>query len=332
MQKSMRIQNQQTIIRLNELTNNEIINLAERAHNIDKSFNEAARCSEASETEEDLEEESSDKGDTASSTDKIISQTANLASDEVGKLKSIDLSLRVAVDILEAEISADQFESIIKANKIDPIPMSTQTNDLINVLNDVLLSIQALRKTLISSPTMMLGLWKLDLMSSPNIPLNTIMLGRMATTYLITYVVNQLFITSNDVIELGWLEREFCSTDRTKFDGIIFKVGNKSISPGLVEFSGGINDRTSCLKNTKDIEKLYSNMMKVMKDSKADKMFCMRCYGLNIYFEKLVKSDGVMYITIDVNMEIPTTPRKLVAYINKIPKILAVINLAINLN
>lgn len=39
-----------------------------------------------------------------------------------------------------------------------------------------------------------------------------------------------------------------------------------------------------------------------------------------------------MYITIDVNMEIPTTPRKLVAYINKIPKILAVINLAINLN
>jgi hypothetical protein len=43
-----------------------------------------------------------------------------------------------------------------------------------------------------------------------------------------------------------------------------------------------------------------------------------------------------MYRTIDVNMEIPTTPRKLIAYINKIPKILAwklaVINLAINLN
>jgi hypothetical protein len=78
----------------------------------------------------------------------------------VGKLKIIDLSLRVAVDILEAETSADQFESIIKANKIDPIPMSTQANDLINALNDVLLSIQALRKTLISSPIMMLGLWK----------------------------------------------------------------------------------------------------------------------------------------------------------------------------
>lgn len=121
-------------------------------------------------------------------------------------------------------------------------------------------------------------------MSSPNSPLNTIILERTVATCLIIYVVNQLFITSNDMIELGWLEREFCSTDRTKFDGIIFKVGNKSISPGLVEFSGGINDRTSSLKNTKDIEKLYSNMIKAMEDSKADKMFCMRCYGKSMSY------------------------------------------------
>lgn len=43
-----------------------------------------------------------------------------------------------------------------------------------------------------------------------------------------------------------------------------------------------------------------------------------------------------MYRTVDVNMEIPTTPRKLIAYINEIPNILewkqAVINHAINLN
>ena len=121
-------------------------------------------------------------------------------------------------------------------------------------------------------------------MSSPNCPLNTIMLERTAATYLIIYVVNQLFITNNDVIELGWLEREFCSTDRTKFDGIIFKVGNKSIAPGLLEFSGGINDKTSSLKYTKDIGKLYSNMIKTMVDSKADKMFCMRCYGKSVSY------------------------------------------------
>lgn len=121
-------------------------------------------------------------------------------------------------------------------------------------------------------------------MNSPNSPLNTIMLERTAATYLIIFIVNQLFISNNDVIKLGWLEREFFSTDRTKFDGIIFKVGDKSIAPGLVEFSGGINDKTSSQKNAKDIEKLYTNMVKVMEDIKTDKMFCMRCFGKNISY------------------------------------------------
>lgn len=69
----------------------------------------------------------------------------------------------------------------------------------------------------------------LDLMSSLNSPLNKIMLERTAASYLIIYLVNQLFIANNDVIELGWLEREFYSTDRSKFDGVLFKVGKKSI-------------------------------------------------------------------------------------------------------
>ncbi|KAI9481599.1 MAG: hypothetical protein EXX96DRAFT_451523, partial [Benjaminiella poitrasii] len=59
-------------------------------------------------------------------------------------------------------------------------------------------------------------------------------------------------------------EHEFRSTDRTKFNGIISKVGNKSIASGLIEFSGGVNDKSSSLKNTKDIEKLYVNIIKAM--------------------------------------------------------------------
>lgn len=110
------------------------------------------------------------------------------------------------------------------------------------------------------------------------------MLERTAATYLIIYIVNQLFITHNDVVEVGWLEREFFSTNRTKFDGIIFKVGNKSVTAGLLEFSGGVNDKTSPLKYTKDVKKLYSNMIKVMVDTKADKMFCLRCYGKSISY------------------------------------------------
>ncbi|KAG1535323.1 hypothetical protein G6F50_010742 [Rhizopus delemar] len=232
------------------------------AHNIDESFDEAVIYPEASETEGDLEEESNYESDTASSTDKVISQVANLATDDHGFNENFDLVTNYDIGFMEVTIR-----------------------------------------------------YFLDLMSSPNSPLNTIMLERTAATYLIIYVVNQLFIANNDVIEL---------------------VGNKSIGPGLVEFSGGINDKTSSLKYTKDIGKLYSNMIKAMVDSKADKMFCIRCYGHHIYFEKLVNADGVMYRTVDVNMEIPTTPRKLIAYINEIPRMLAwkqtLINHAISLN
>lgn len=105
------------------------------------------------------------------------------------------------------------------------------------------------------------------------------MLERTSAAYLIIYLVNQLFLPNNDIIELAWLEREFYLTDRSKFDGILFKVGNKSIAPVIIEFSGGINDKTSSRKNSNDIEKLYRNMAKIMKDTDTDQMFCMRCYG-----------------------------------------------------
>lgn len=160
-------------------------------------------------------------------------------------------------------------------------------------------------------------------MSSPNSPLNRIMLERTAASYLIIYLVNQLFIAHNDIIERGWLERELYSTDRTKFDGILFKVKNKSISPALIEFSGGINDKTSSQKNSKDIVKLCRNTIKVMNDIKTDRMMCTRCYDHHIHFKRLIKFDGTMYRKIDATIEIPNTPRKLKAYIKEIPKIFA---------
>jgi hypothetical protein len=58
----------------------------------------------------------------------------------------------------------------------------------------------------------------------------------------------QLSRANNDTIELGWLKRELHLTDQTKFDGMLFKVGGKSVSPALVEFAGSINDHTSIRK------------------------------------------------------------------------------------
>lgn len=50
-------------------------------------------------------------------------------------------------------------------------------------------------------------IYSLDLMSSPQNPLSKLMIERMAACYLIIYIVNQLFLSSNGIIELGWLKR-----------------------------------------------------------------------------------------------------------------------------
>lgn len=84
-----------------------------------------------------------------------------------------------------------------------------------------------------------LFIFSLDLMSSPRNPLNQRVLERTAATFFIIFIVNQLFISNNDIIELDWLEREFFATDRAKWDGVLIKVENRSCSAGLIEFSGG---------------------------------------------------------------------------------------------
>lgn len=133
-----------------------------------------------------------------------------------------------------------------------------------------------------------LFIFSLDLMSSPRNPLNQRVLERTAATFFIIFIVNQLFISNNDIIELDWLEREFFATDRAKWDGVLIKVENRSCSAGLIEFSGGgCNDQTSSTKNQRDITKLYSKLMKVLdsqSSSAARQTFCMRYYSkIRIY-------------------------------------------------
>lgn len=101
----------------------------------------------------------------------------------------------------------------------------------------------------------------LDLLCSPNNPLNQNILERIAATYFIIYIVNQLFMSDNDLVQLDWLEREFFATDKTKWDGVLIKVDNRFCSSGLIEFSGGCHDKTPSSKNQHDIAKIYSKMV-----------------------------------------------------------------------
>lgn len=324
LRRRLRAQNHNTIERLNQITNEQIVRQAERAQDIGES--------------EESEAENSTGNGSEGCADAILQQTARLASDGVGRLNIIDLSSNASVNILKSNMNSNQFNAVIEATNIDRIEMSEYAKELSGVLQNSTLSVQKLRENLYRA-----GYQKgfdlishedagfievtarhfLDLMSSPNSPLNNIMLERTAASYLIIYIINQLFLANNDIIELGWLEREFYSTDRAKFDGVLFKVGDKTVSPAFIEFSGGLNDKTSQRKNSNDIEKLYRNLIKVMNDNKTNHMFCIRCFDHYIYFERLIKFEGAMCRKIDATIEVPNTPRKLKAFIKQIPMIFA---------
>lgn len=123
-------------------------------------------------------------------------------------------------------------------------------------------------------------------MESPNNPLNSKALERTAAACTRILIINQLFLADNDVIELGWLEREYYASSKTKWDGSLFKVDDRRISPGFIEFSGGANDATAVEKERRDIIKLYSMMFDVMDvyPSHAKFFFDMRFYSKVFFF------------------------------------------------
>ncbi|CAO0803508.1 unnamed protein product [Mucor circinelloides] len=83
MQRILWIQNQQTIKRLNQITNNEIVRLAEQARNLDTALNETAgKSGEVNGLEEENWTESGAENDAESGTEVALRQTANLASDD----------------------------------------------------------------------------------------------------------------------------------------------------------------------------------------------------------------------------------------------------------
>ncbi|KAG1140431.1 hypothetical protein G6F37_010678 [Rhizopus arrhizus] len=92
----------------------------------------------------------------------------------------------------------------------------------------------------------------LDLIESPNNPLNSKSLERTAAVHTSIIIIDRLFLSVNDIIELGWLEREYYATHKTKWDGVLLKVDDHKISPGFVEFSGGANNNTTITKERRD--------------------------------------------------------------------------------
>ncbi|KAI8638120.1 hypothetical protein BD408DRAFT_453816 [Parasitella parasitica] len=166
----------------------------------------------------------------------------------------------------------------------------------------------------------------LDLIESPNNPLNSKSLERTAAVHTSIIIINRLFLSVNDIIELGWLEREYYATHKTKWDGVLFKVDDHKISPGFLEFSGGANNNTTITKERRDVKKLYSKMIDVMNQYSPKirkKSFCIRFYENTIFFEELSVYKKAMFRIQHVAITIPTTVRSLVKFADEIPKIIA---------
>lgn len=99
-------------------------------------------------------------------------------------------------------------------------------------------------------------------------------------------------MSDNDVVELGWLEREFFASEKSKWDGVLFKVGDKSCSSaGLIEFSEGYNERTPNSTKQRDITMLYSNLLQIINTqpfSAKEQTFCMRYYSKNTVYLSMI--------------------------------------------
>lgn len=141
---------------------------------------------------------------------------------------------------------------------------------------------------------------------SPNNPLNREILERTTATYFIIYIVNRLFMSNNDLIQLDWLEREFFATGRAKWEGVLIKVDSRSCSPGLIEFSGGCNVKTPSRKNQQDIIKLYSKMINILKKNPsdtADQTFCLRYYSkITIHTSSILCSIIALFFFQQINI------------------------------
>ncbi|PHZ12282.1 uncharacterized protein RHIMIDRAFT_142710 [Rhizopus microsporus ATCC 52813] len=189
----------------------------------------------------------------------------------------------------------EEYENIISSVNVKEVEITESAKNLIQAIKDVkVYSCKSLRNTLYANGYKQdhnvindydIGLIEnmvkhfLDLIESPKNPLNSTILERSAAVQTSIVITNQLFLAVNDIVELGWLEREYFGTNKTKWDGVLFKTGDHKVSPGFVEFSGGVNDATTPEKERRDAKKLYSMMIDVMNRYPVNvkkQIFCIR--------------------------------------------------------
>ncbi|KAI8058848.1 hypothetical protein BDF21DRAFT_348756 [Thamnidium elegans] len=99
-------------------------------------------------------------------------------------------------------------------------------------------------------------------------------------------ILHNLFVSRNDILDMQWVEKNASATGNIKWDGVVFVVGNKTVTPMFVELSGGIN---------------FNNMV--------------------LYFESLTYFDDYYVKRTHFTVSCPSTCSKLIDFVAKIPQI-----------
>ncbi|KAG1165208.1 hypothetical protein G6F36_013442 [Rhizopus arrhizus] len=270
----------------------------------------------------------------------VLRISKDLCSDKVGELDIIDLSEPTVNNLIKKKFKASEYEELINSISLKPAQLTLYAENLIEAMSAAAPSARALRKILKNCDTpneidpllhadisyMEVTIrYLLDLIESPRNPLLFRNSERTSAIYLITYMLNQLFLSHNDILEFGWIENECCTTGKTKWDGILFLVGDQNVTTTLVEFSGGLK-QTSNTKECKDILKLYRNLLKIVESipsSMKKQAFCVRFYDEWMHFEQLIKINEDYIRNTTVSFQCPSNARLLVDYVKKVPMIFA---------
>ncbi|KAG0175262.1 hypothetical protein DFQ28_002122 [Apophysomyces sp. BC1034] len=160
----------------------------------------------------------------------------------------------------------------------------------------------------------------LNLIDSPNKPLMLKELERTCAIHSTIFILNNLFLAANDLVEFRWYE-----------DGIGFAVANKKVTPVLVEFSGGQEFSNYEAKANTDLTKLIPGAIKAIEYTCASANiqlpipeFVVRFYDNKIHFESIIKISHDSHIQRTYfSIDTPKTPRLLKALIEKVPPLFA---------
>ncbi|KAG1444908.1 hypothetical protein G6F55_012161 [Rhizopus delemar] len=227
-------------------------NLIEKANNVFSTSSSSSNCptSNTSFSDATSSDVTTSGLTTSNGLTKTLAQTIELASDYLAQLGVINLTSDSVRNILKMCTTEEEYENIILSVNVKKVEIMESAKNLskqLKMLNDYDIGlIENLVKHF------------LDLIESSKNLLNSTILERSAAVQTSIVDTNQLFLAVNDIVELVWLEREYFGTNKTKWDGILFKEGDHKISPGFVEFSGGVNDATTPEKERRGVKKLYS--------------------------------------------------------------------------